>query len=128
MGWPAPSAFPPSMGTTGPPIVAGAGLVLGTAVGSPLTAAGLPPTVASTAPVAAPATASRLITTGTRCLGRADGRDGPQRSVAKEGVRRPRASASMLNISPEDTVPGAARPGHGPALAGRDQAGLASAS
>ena len=57
------------MGTTGPVICAGEGLVPGTPCGSPLTSAGLPPTVASTAPVAAPATASRQTTTGTRCLG-----------------------------------------------------------
>ena len=35
MGFPLPSAFPPSMGTTGPVMVAGAGLVCGIAGGQP---------------------------------------------------------------------------------------------
>ena len=120
MGFPPPSAFPPSMGTTGPMVFAGAfagaGPVSGipwgvTSWGRPVTPAGLPPTVASTAPVAAPATASRLTTTGTRCLGLAD------RPKAPDTIRRQRwrpASASECieaNISPEDTVPGTARPG-----------------
>ncbi|MGO8888090.1 MAG: hypothetical protein ACLQB1_00005, partial [Streptosporangiaceae bacterium] len=116
MGFPPPSAFPPSMGTTGPVIVAGAGLVSGipwgvTSWGRPVTPAGLPPTVASTAPVAAPATASRLTTTGTRCLGVA-GRRGVADATRRQ--RRRMASASEYieaNISPEDTVPGKAQPG-----------------
>ena len=111
MGFPPPSAFPPSMGTTGPVIVAGAGLVPGTPWGCAFTAAGLPPTVASTAPVAAPATASRLIRTGTRRLGLPDGL-GPPDAIRRQ--RRRTASANECikpNISPEDTVPGATRPG-----------------
>ena len=110
MGFPLPSAFPPSMGTTGPVIVAGAGLVAGIPRGCAFTSAGLPPTVASTAPVAAPATASRLIRTGTRRLGLGDGL-GPPDAIRRQ--RRPTASANECiesNISPEDTVPGAARP------------------
>ena len=116
MGFPPPSAFPPSMGTTGPVIFAGVGLVSGmpwgvTSWGRPVTPAGLPPTVASTTPAAAPATASRLTTTGTRCLGVAGSRGMPD---ATRRQRRRTASASeyiQANISPEDTVPGTARPG-----------------
>ena len=106
MGFPPPSAFPPSMGTTGPVIVAGAGLVSGTpwgrtSWGRPLAPAGLPPAVASTAPAAAPATASRLTTTGTRCQASRTAGGRRMRRVAKDGVRRPRASTSCPNICPE---------------------------
>src|SRR5204862_45284 len=53
IGVPLASALPPSMGTTGPIVVDGAGLVrgIGWAAAAP-TAAGLPPAVASTTPVA----------------------------------------------------------------------------
>src|SRR5438552_10718443 len=68
MGVPLPSARPPSMGTTGPMVLAGAGLVRGIGWAGALTAAGLPPTVASTTPVAVPATTSTLTSTGTRRL------------------------------------------------------------
>ena len=111
IGFPPPSAFPPSMGTTGPVIFAGAGLARGIPWGSPVTPAGLPPTVASTAPVATPTTVSRLIRTGTRCLGVADNRWVPD---ATRRLRRRTASANKYieaNISPEDTVPGTAPPG-----------------
>src|SRR6266704_3096878 len=116
MGFPPPSAFPPSMGTTGPTLFAGAGLVCGIPGASALTPAGLPPTVASTVPVAAPATASRLTTMGTRRLGRADG---PGTACTARRQRRRTAPASDCiepNISPQDTVPGAARLGQVPVL------------
>ena len=111
MGVPLASALPPSMGTTGPIVVDGAGLVrgIGWAAAAP-TAAGLPPTVASTTPVAVPARTSALISTGTRRLGFAE--DGTSRRQ-----RRRTASASECigpNITPQDTVPGGCltRPGH----------------
>ena len=92
MGVPLASALPPSMGTTGPIVVDGAGLVrgIGWAAAAP-TAAGLPPTVASTTPVAVPASTSALISTGTRRL--ASRR--MAHPAAKGGVRRPRANASV---------------------------------
>ena len=108
MGVPLASALPPSMGTTGPIVVDGAGLVrgIGWAAAAP-TAAGLPPTVASTTPVAVPARTSAQISTGTRRLGFAE--DGASRRQ-----RRRTASASECigpNITPQDTVPGGCPPG-----------------
>jgi len=61
---PLPSAFPPSIGTTGPLLVAGAGRDCGADRAWLLTSAELPPAVASTTPVVVPASASTLITTG----------------------------------------------------------------
>src|SRR5690242_13089434 len=52
-GVPLPSAFPPSIGTTGPVLRVGAGLdcrSCGTGADRPVTSAGFPPTVASTTP------------------------------------------------------------------------------
>ena len=83
------------MGTTGPVIFDGAGLVRGTAEAAAPAAAGLPPAVASTAPVAVPATTSALTSTGTRRLGREDDRRAACATVAKDGFRRPRANASV---------------------------------
>ena len=99
------------MGTTGPVIFAGAGLIRVTPLATPPAAAGLPPAVASTTPVAVPAATSTLISTGTRRLGR----EGAGR--AAEEIRRQRrltASANECigpNISPQDTVPGECKPG-----------------
>jgi hypothetical protein len=72
MGWPVPSALPPSIGTTGVALASGAGLVCGITADGPAALDGLAPVVASTAPMAAPATASTLTRTGTRRLGFAD--------------------------------------------------------
>jgi hypothetical protein len=105
----AASAWPPSMGTTGPIVVAGAGLDRGIPRAAAPTAAGLPPTVASTTPVAVPASTSTLISTGIRRLGFAE--DGTSRRQ-----RRRTASASECigpNITPQDTVPGGCLPGQG---------------
>jgi hypothetical protein len=109
IGVPLPSAWPPSMGTTGPIVVAGAGLDRGIPRAAAPTAAGLPPTVASTTPVAVPASTSTLISTGIRRLGFAE--DGTSRRQ-----RRRTASASECigpNITPQDTVPGGCLLGQG---------------
>ena len=107
---PLASALPPSMGTTGPMVLAGAGLVRGIGWAGALTAAGLPPpTVASTTPMAVPASTSTLNSTGTRRLGFTE--DGMARRQ-----RRRTASANECigpNISPEATVPGGCKPGQG---------------
>src|SRR6185437_10916893 len=110
MGVPLASALPPSMGTTGPIVVDGAGLVrgIGWAAAAP-TAAGLPPTVARTTPVAVPARTSALISTGSRRLGFAED-DGSRRQ------RRRTASARECigpNITPHNTVPGGCLPSQG---------------
>ena len=63
-GVPLPSAFPPSIGTTGPLLLVGAGRDCGAGRAWLLTSAELPPAVASTTPVVVPASASTLITTG----------------------------------------------------------------
>ena len=109
MGVPLASALPPSMGTTGPIVLAGAGLVRGIGWAAAPTAAGLPPTVASTTPVAVPASTSTLTSTGTRRLDFTE--DGTSRRQ-----RRRTASASECigpNITPHDTVPGGRPPGQG---------------
>ena len=112
-GWACRCRPPPSMGTTGPVIFDGAGLVRGTAEAAAPAAAGLPPAVASTAPVAVPATTSTLTSTGTRRLGREDDR---RAACAIRRQRRLPASASECigpNITPRDTVPGECNPGQG---------------
>jgi len=107
-GAPLPSAFPPSIGTTGPVLRVGAGLDRGTGADRPLSLAGFPPTVASTTPVVAPVRASTLITTGTSRRRRAAGSaTAPNRR--RQQRRTASASESIVpNISPRYKVPAVA--------------------
>ena len=109
MGVPLPSALPPSMGTTGPMVLAGAGLAGGVPRAGALTAAGLPPAVASTTPAAVPATTSTLTSTGTRRLGFAE------EGTSRRHRRRTASPKECIgpNISPQATVPGGCKPGRG---------------
>jgi len=107
-GAPLPSAFPPSIGTTGPVLRVGAGLDRGAGTARPVGLAGFPPTVASTTPVVAPVRASTLITTGTSRRRRAAG---SATAANRRRQKRRTASASegiVPKISPRYKVPAAA--------------------